>query len=231
MYDLNAQKLQKLNGPLGFNKNLANITCSASKYYCIATKQGEMAILSQDQKLPLFDLKMNGSCTAVAFSGDERFMYSVGDQAEIYQWDLNMRKCVGRVQDTGAFSTTALAISPSGGLLATGSKMGSVNLFNVDHAATLAEAPFKTLLNLTTAITDMGFNHSGELLTFSSQWKKNALKMAHIPSYTVFQNFPGVAPGVLKMAFCGGFSRTSQYYAIGNDEGKCHLFELNHFRK
>ena len=27
----------------------------------------------------LFDLKMNGSCSAVAFSKDERIMYSVGD--------------------------------------------------------------------------------------------------------------------------------------------------------
>jgi U3 small nucleolar RNA-associated protein 18 len=61
-------------------------------------------------------------------------MYSVGDQAEIYQWDLTMRKCIGRVQDTGAYNTTELALSPSGNLLATGSKMGSINLYNVDPA-------------------------------------------------------------------------------------------------
>ena len=79
-----------------------------------------------------------------------------------------MRKCISRVQDTGAFSTTQLALSPSGSLLATGSKMGSVNLFNVDKAQTLAEAPFKTLMNLTTAITDLSFNHTSELLAFSS---------------------------------------------------------------
>ena len=55
--------------------------------------------------------------------------------------------------------------------------------------------------------------------------------MAHIPSYTVYQNFPGVAPGVLKYPFCGAFSRKSDYYAMGSDEGKCHLFLLNHFNK
>jgi len=86
-------------------------------------------------------------------------------------------------------------------------------------------------LNLTTAITDLEFNHTGELLAFSSKWQKNALKIAHIPSYTVYQNFPGVAPGVLKYAVVGGFSRRSQYYAMGNDEGKCHMFELGHFAK
>lgn len=143
-------------------------------------------LMGQDSKKLLFDLKMNGSCAAVAFSKDEKIMYSVGDQAEIYQWDLTMRKCIGRVQDTGAYNTTELALSPNGSLLATGSKMGCVNLYHVDPTMQIAETPFKSLLNLTTAITDLEFNHTGELLAFSSKWKKNALKMAHIPSYTVY---------------------------------------------
>lgn len=149
---------------------MSNLTVSASKYYCIATKQGELMLMGQDSKKLLFDLKMNGSCSAVAFSKDERIMYSVGDQAEIYQWDLSMRKCIGRVQDTGAYNTTELALSPNGSLLATGSKMGSVNLYNIDSGATISESPFKTILNLTTAITDLEFNHTGELLAFSSKW-------------------------------------------------------------
>jgi len=81
MYDLGAQKLQKLSGIIGHDqeKFLSNLTVSASKYYCIATKQGEMMLMGQDSKKLLFDLKMNGSCSAVAFSKDERIMYSVGD--------------------------------------------------------------------------------------------------------------------------------------------------------
>lgn len=79
-------------------------------------------------------------------------------------------------------------------------------------------------MNLTTSITDLHFNHSSELLCFGSKWKKNAFKLAHIPSYTVYQNFPGVAPGVMKYPFCSGFSYKSEYLAMGNDEGKCHLF-------
>lgn len=152
---------------------------------------------------------MNGSCAAIAFSKDERQLFSVGDQSEIYQWDLSTRKCIGRTSDTGSFSTTALALSPTGTLIATGSKMGSVNIFAVDHAMGIDQAPIKTLMNLTTAITDLEFNHTGELLSFSSKWKKNSLKMAHIPSYTVYQNFPGVAPGVLKYPLCGNFSYRS----------------------
>lgn len=124
-----------------------------------------------------------------------------------------------------------LAVSPSGLLLASGSKMGSVNLFNISGETGLLEkSPFKTLMNLTTSITDLAFNHSSEVLSFCSKWQKNAFRLAHIPSYTVFQNFPGVAPGVLKYPFCVGFSHQSEFLAMGNDEGKAHLFQLSHFQ-
>ena len=82
-----------------------------------------------------------------------------------------MRKCVGRVADTGGFSTTKLAVSPNGQLLASGSKMGSVNLFHISpETGLLSDAPFKTLMNLTTSITDLEFNHSSECLAMCSKW-------------------------------------------------------------
>jgi len=118
-----------------------------------------------------------------------------------------MRKCIGRVPDSGSFSTTKLAVSPNGQLLATGSKMGTVNIFHIDqHTSSLEPKPFKTVMNLTTAITDLKFNHSSELLTFCSKWKKDAIRMVHIPSYTAFQNFPGAAVGVLKYPLCIDYS-------------------------
>lgn len=170
------------------------------KYYAIGAKNGYICLLGQDSKQLLFDLKMNGSCNAMAFSPCERYLYTAGDEAEIYQWDLGTRKCVTKVADEGAFQTTAMQVSPSGAVLATGSKMGSVNIFNATGLAgdVVEPKPFKTLMNLTTSVTDLSFNHTSELLCSCSKWKKNAIKLVHIPSYTNFQNFPGVAPGVLK---------------------------------
>ena len=163
----------------------------------------------------------------MAFSPCEQYLYTAGDEAEIYQWDLKTRRCIARVGDTGAYNTTCLAAGNN--LVASGSKMGSVNLYHVTDGK-LEKEPFKTLMNLTTSITDLKFNHTSELLAFCSKWKKNAVKIAHIPSYTVYQNWPGVAPGVMKMPFCLGFSARSGFLACGNDEGKCHLFELAHFK-
>ena len=80
-----------------------------------------------------------------------------------------------------------LAASPNGQLLASGSKMGSVNLFHINQETDLLEeSPFKTLMNLTTSITDLKFNHSSEMLAICSKWQKNAFRLAHIPSYTVY---------------------------------------------
>ena len=65
--------------------------------------------------------------------------------------------------------------------------MGSVNLFHISPVTGLLdENPFKTLMNLTTSITDLSFNHSSEVLAMCSKWQKNAFRVAHIPSYTVF---------------------------------------------
>jgi len=169
---------------------------------------------------------MNGTCQSIAFSSDERYLWSVGDEAEIYQWDLTKRRCIKKIADEGGFNTTKIAVSSNGLLLATGSKMGTVNLFNISPYTQLVEdKPFKTLGHLTTAITDLQFNKTTQMLVYCSKWKKNAVKIAHIPSYTAFQNFPdNSAPGVLKYAFCTGFSHDRRFLALGNDQGKAHLF-------
>eukprot|EP00352_Strombidinopsis_acuminata_P000355 CAMPEP_0176340116 /NCGR_PEP_ID=MMETSP0126-20121128/1315_1 /TAXON_ID=141414 ORGANISM="Strombidinopsis acuminatum, Strain SPMC142" /NCGR_SAMPLE_ID=MMETSP0126 /ASSEMBLY_ACC=CAM_ASM_000229 /LENGTH=179 /DNA_ID=CAMNT_0017684129 /DNA_START=727 /DNA_END=1263 /DNA_ORIENTATION=+ len=174
---------------------------------------------------------MNGTCEAACFSPCEKYLYTVGDEAEIYQWDLNMRKCIGRTGDEGNYSTTSVTVSPDGKLIATGSKMGTVNVFKIDEDSHTIEegGPIKTLMNLTTSVTDLKFNKTSQLLAYCSKWKKNAFRVAHIPSYTAFKNFPGAAAGVLKYPFVMDFSHTSEFLAMGNDEGKAHLYHLSHF--
>lgn len=87
----------------------------------------------------------------------------------------------------------------------------------------------KSVMNLTTAITDLKFNPTSQMLAVCSKWKKNSVKMIHLPSYTVFQNFPGVAAGILKYPFTFDFSYSGEFFAMGNDEGKAHLFHMPHF--
>lgn len=70
----------------------------SSQYYGFACSQsGTAIIMNQNTKKLVYDFKMNGTCEAACFSPCERYLYTVGDQAEIYQWDLNMRKCINKI--------------------------------------------------------------------------------------------------------------------------------------
>ena len=42
------------------------------------------------------------------------------------------------------------------------------------------------------AISSMKMNKKSELLAIASRWKKNALKLIHLPSMTAFSNFPSL---------------------------------------
>ena len=57
---------------------------------------------------------MNGSCSSVAFTSDSRYMFTVGDQADIYQWDLRMQKCLQKTADVGNDSCTVVDVRQDG---------------------------------------------------------------------------------------------------------------------
>ena len=168
----------------------------------------------------------------MAFSPDERYVYASSDQGDIYTFDLlQSGKCLNKFSDEGSFRTTHLALSPEGGWLATGSYSGIVNLYEMDRLShsPLSTTPTKTIMNLTTAISDIKFDPTGDLLAVCSKWKKNALRLIHTPTQTVYQNFPSGGVGVLKYAHAMGWSGDSRYFAMGNDEGRAVLYHLNHF--
>ncbi|CDW85091.1 u3 small nucleolar rna-associated protein 18 homolog [Stylonychia lemnae] len=236
-YDLATNKIEKISQIMGHSDetNLSKMFVSISAdsdYFAFACQEsGYILVMSQKTKKLMFQFKMNGSCNSLCFSPDDRYLFSVGDQADIYQWDLESKKCVAKYSDEGSFNTTHICMSPDGKNLATGSYMGIINIYKFDFNTQRIEtlSPMKSIMNLTTAITDLKFNPTSQILAVCSKWKKNAIKLIHIPSYTVYQNFPGVAIGVLKFALTIDFSYSSEFLAFGNDEGKAHLFHLSHF--
>ena len=85
-------------------------------------------------------------------------------------------------------------------------------------------------MNLTTLVSRLSFNHSSEILALTSKSKKDSVKLVHLPSLSVFSNWPtsgtplGHVSGV-------AFSRESEYVAIGNHRGKVLLYSISHFAK
>jgi U3 small nucleolar RNA-associated protein 18 len=201
----------------------------ANDYIAFLGQDGHTVLVSRTTKQWLHNFKMNGSVRTAAFSGDGRQMYTAGDDGQVYLWDVRNLKCAHRFVDEGCIHSTALAVSPSNGHLAAGSNSGVVNLYGADQARTsAAPQPQRALMNLTTRVDMLEFNHDSQILAMASKRNKDALKLVHVPSKTVFANWP-TSTTPLSYVQCLAFSPHSGYLAIGNDKGKVLLYRLNHF--
>jgi len=118
-------------------------------------------------------------------------------------------------------------MSNTGKYLATGNYAGIVNVYDLKSMNMLEEnqKPLKSINNLTTSINLVEFNHNDEILAIGSKWKKNGLRMVHMDSLTVYENFPSFKNNV-KYPFSCAFNNTSEFFSVGNDEGQDYLFSL-----
>jgi U3 small nucleolar RNA-associated protein 18 len=130
----------------------------------------------------------------------------------------------------------------SNNFLAVAAESGVVNLYNDKQApsrssgggghgvslASTERTPVKSIMNLTTSADNVCFNHDGQILAMSTQRETNGLKLLHVPTATVFSNWP-TSKTPLKYVWSMDFSPGSKYLAIGNDHGKCLLYRLKHY--
>merc|ERR1711937_699059 len=91
-----------------------------------------------------------------------------------------------------------------------------------------AKTPLKSIMNLPTSADMVRFNSDGQILAMSSQREKHGVKLLHVPSRTVFSNWP-TQQTPLGYVWSMGFSPGSKFLAIGNDKGKCLLYKLKHY--
>ena len=136
-----------------------------------------------------------------------------------------------RFADEGSLYGSALAVSPDNKYLAAGSSSGIVNLYDVrklEASLDPAPKPEKAFPNLTTSVSGLSFGPSSEILAMHSEAKDNAVKLAHVPSRTVFENFPGAGFN-LKRVNCVDFSLNGGYLSVGNNAGAANLYQLKHF--
>jgi len=193
IYDVAANKLDRqVIGGIE-QKNLSSVVVSPQEDLLAinSAESGRCHIYSQKTMKIVQSLKLNGSCTSASFSPDGKYLFTAGDQGDIFQWDLRStsatkHQCVSKTNDVGNFHTTALEVSPDGKYLASGSKMGTVNIFELGDSYNLNPTPVKSILNLTTSITDLKFHPSSKMLALCSKWKKNAVRLVHLPSYSTY---------------------------------------------
>ncbi|KAK6435738.1 U3 snoRNP protein [Oleoguttula sp. CCFEE 5521] len=200
-------------------------------------------------------LESRGGIAEFCWWRDSRGLCIAGKNGEISEWSVAEQRIVARWQDEGAVGTTTLALggqhefvkSPIGTdrWISIGSSSGIVNIY--DRRAWLAEpsklatvgqptptnpSPAKTLDHLTTPTSHLAFSHDGQMMVMASKWKRDALRMVHLPSCTVFKNWPtdktplGRVTGV---AFCEGSVVGGDVYAalaVANEQGKIRVWEM-----
>ncbi|XP_027547545.1 U3 small nucleolar RNA-associated protein 18 homolog [Neopelma chrysocephalum] len=191
---------------------------------------GYLHLLSMKTKELISTMKVNGRCTASAFTPDSSKIYSYSKEGEVFIWDVRSRKCLHKFEDEGSLEGQCIAVSKNNQYVACGSSSGVVNLYTTD--ACLKEnrpKPVKAIMNLVTSATCVTFNPTTEILAVASRDADEAVKLVHIPSYTVFSNFPVFRRKQIYLAQSMDFSPRSGYFSVANNKGKALLFRLKHY--
>lgn len=229
IYDLIAAKeicyrIRKSNGNF---QNFIISTCG--KYLVSAGQMGEIHIYESKSFEHIRTLKQMDDVAAMCFTADSnQLICSSRTTPNIYIFSMRQQRQEHSFVDDGCICGSVLNLAPNQRLLATGSREGVVNVY--DYKKVLSSnypLPEKNFMNLRTAINCIQFNHSSELLAFSSSYAPNSVKLAHFPSGNVFPNFPVNYPnlGIVRTL---AFSPHSAYFALGSKR-EAPLFRIQHY--
>lgn len=179
--------------------------------------------------------KVDGFVADFEFSSNENLLLVANSAGDIWEFSLELAttRIVRRWTDVGAVFITKIRLGgPGDRWLAVGTKSGVVHLYDRSTFGSAKAGkqpkPFREVQNLVTEISCLSFNPDGQVLCISSKQKKDSLKLVHLPSGTVFLNWPTSGTPLGRVTVTE-FSPNGQMLAIGNDVGKITLWRLNHY--
>ena len=181
--------------------------------------------------------------------GEEKFktiLIAANTHGEVWEFDLNDDgRTLARWQDEGGFGITTIQVGGgtstshlfptrsgrkvlSNRWLAIGSSSGYVNVYERRNGSMHSLKPSAELGQLTTTISSLEFSPDGQILCMASRAKKDALRLVHLPSCTVFTNWP-TSNTPLGKVLSVAFSPHGEMLAVGNEQGKVRLWRLSHY--
>ena len=244
MHHLEAGEVERIAGIAGRDeKSFESFVASSDAN--LGGAEPLVAFLGEAGCVPLFSLRsrqaagtlrMSGTVRCAAFCNGGRNLMTAGGDGAVCLWDLRMRRCLDRRRDEGTLTCTALDCGTGldGSFYACGSDVGSVNVYqsppppSSSSSFFLAKEPRRSLMNLTTSVDTLSFSRDCQMLAMASRMKKESFRLVHLPSCTVFSNWP-TASTPLHYVHCAAFSANSELLAIGNAKGKVLLYSLDHY--
>jgi WD40 repeat protein len=171
-------------------------------------------------------------------------MTILGKDGQVGEYSMESKSFLGIWHDEGCVGGIVLALGGHQGpaiigedrWVAVGSNSGITNIYDrnelvlansADDQQPLKErpTPTRTFEQLITPVTALAFSPDGQLFAFASQHKKDALRLVHLPSCTVYRNWPTQQTAIGRVTAVS-FSRTSDLLAVGNDSGKVRLWDI-----
>ncbi|KAI1169557.1 WD40 repeat-like protein [Nemania sp. FL0916] len=167
----------------------------------------------------------------------------LGKGGHVGEYSMASRRFLGVWIDEGSNGGSAIALGGSQGpellggdrWVAVGSNSGVVNIYDrntlilpskEDELKLKARPePTRALMNLTTPVSVLTFSPDGQLLAAASRYKRDALKLVHLPSCTVYRNWPTEQTPLGRIEAVA-FGTKSDMLAVGNDVGKIRLWDL-----
>ena len=201
---------------------------------------GTINILDANSCQWIAEVRVEGKGGVADFDwwGDGEGLVVVGKGGEVIEWDGRQMRAVARWIDEGAVGITVVGLGGRGGgskvlgndrWVAVGSSSGIVNIY--DRQKWSAESvparpkPVRVLEQLTTPISHLEFSQDGQLLCMASRWKRDALRLIHLPSCTVYRNWPTSSTPLGRITSVA-WSATSEMLAVANEQGKIRLWEI-----
>jgi U3 small nucleolar RNA-associated protein 18 len=240
MYDLGAAALHKAPRLQGrVDKSLESFALSpvpGESTMAFLCGEGDIVLASTSTNRTIGTMRASAPARTARFTHDGTKLLSSGDDGVVHVWDLRTHRLLARHYDEGMQCSTAMDIAPADDTYVIGSDSGIVNAYATDAALSgggdptdFSTAqhlkPTKVLTQLTTRINIARFNRDGSVLAMSSRTIKDALRLVHVPTMTVFHNWP-TDRTPLHYVSAVGFSPSGGWLAVGNDRGRALLFRM-----
>lgn len=227
-------------------------TKEAHGIICLQGNNGWINILNSINGVWMFGCKIEGLlvdfCIDYKPIDKDRFqtiLIVTNTYGEIWEFDLTKGgKIIQKWKDDAAVGITTIQVGGgtnsnhllstqrirSNRWLAIGSESGFVNIYERANGSNKSNTfePIITLDQLTTTISSLVFSPDGQMLCMASRAIKDALRIVHLPTGSVFKNWPTSGTPFGKVTSVT-FSPHGEMLAVGNEQGKVRLWRLNHY--
>lgn len=167
----------------------------------------------------------------------------LGKGGQVGEYSMVSKRFIGVWNDEGSNGATVITLGGSAGpdllgedrWVVVGSNSGVVNIYDRHTLILPGEEddlklksrpePARALMQLTTPVTVLTFSPDGQLLAMASRFKKDCMKLVHLPSCTVYRNWPTEQTPLGRIEAIA-FGTKSDLLAVGNDAGKIRLWEI-----